>query len=263
MRHRVCTAHSFSMPRPPRFVLPGLPHHITQRGNYRQAVFFRDEDRRLYLDLLGEFSLRCGVAIQAYCLMSNHVHLIAVPDEPHSLSRLLQRVHSEYARSVHLRLRRVGHLWQARFSSVPLDEPHYWAAMVYVEQNPTRAGMVEHPWDWHWSSARAHVEDGKLGNSKEGWLHLATWRSQHTPESWAERLQLRFADHDILERIREATIQGWPLGDDAFLQQIQRRFDIQPRRGKPGRPRKAVEAPAALTANSGPLFSDEQREMGK
>ena len=79
-------------------------------------MFFRDEDRRLYLDLLREFSFRCGVAIQAYCLMSNHVHLIAVPEKAHSLARLLQRVHSEYARSVHLRLRRVGHLWVERDS---------------------------------------------------------------------------------------------------------------------------------------------------
>ena len=161
-------AYSFNVPRPRRFVLPGFPHHTTQRGNYRQEVFLRDEDRRLYLDLLREFSRHHNVAIQAYCLMSNHVHLIAVPREPHSLSRLLQRVHSEYARALHLRLRRVGHLWQARFASVPLDESHFWAAMVYVEQNPVRAHMVEHPWDWSWSSARAHLE-----NSDLGWLDLA------------------------------------------------------------------------------------------
>src|SRR5205814_299259 len=108
------------------------------------------------------------------------------------LSRLLQRVHSEYARAVHLRLRRVRHLWQARFASVPLDESHFWAAMVYVEQNPARARMVEHPWDWSWSSARAHLE-----NSDEGWLDLAAWRSHHTPTSWTRCLELGIADHSM------------------------------------------------------------------
>jgi putative transposase len=247
------------MPRPPRFVLPGFPHHVTQRGNYRQEVFLRNEDRCLYLDLLREFSLRYGVGIQAYCLMSNHVHLIAVPQHPHSLARMLQRVHSEYARSVHLRQRRVGHLWQARFGSVPLDEPHFWAAMVYVEQNPVRAHLVERAWDWSWSSAQAHVKD-----CEEGWLDLSRWRSEHTPESWKCRLELGTADHAMLERIRAATLHGWPLGDDSFLQQIEQDFNIQPRRGKPGRPRKSPKANLGATACSGSLFSsEEEMEIGK
>jgi putative transposase len=258
MRGRAGTAHSFSMPRPPRFVLPGFPHHVTQRGNYRQEIFFRDEDRRLYLDLVREFSLRYGVAIQAYCLMSNHVHLIAVPEQAHSLGRMLQRVHGEYARGVHLRLRRVGHLWQARFNSVPLDEPHFWAAMVYVEQNPVRARLVEHAWDWSWSSAQAHTKD-----CEEGWLDLARWRSQHTPGSWTRRLELGVADHAMLERIREATLHGRPLGDDSFLQQIERDFNIRPRRGKLGRPRKSAEGQLDSTACSGSVFLfGGEREIG-
>ena len=105
-------------------VIPDLPHHITQRGNYRQRVFLRDEDRRLYIDLLRESARHHGLSILAYCLMPNHVHLIAVPHKRTALARTLQRVHSEYARALHLRLRRTGHLWQARYSSVVMDEEH-------------------------------------------------------------------------------------------------------------------------------------------
>ena len=123
-------------------------------------------------------------------------------------------------------------------------------------------GMVEHAWDWKWSSARAHLED-YVEDCKEAWLDLAAWRTQHTPASWKRRLELGIADHAMLERIREATLHGWPLGDDAFLQQIERRFDLQPRRGKPGRPRKPVEGQMAASACSGSLFSNEDDEMGK
>jgi len=123
------------MPRPPRLILPGLPHHITQRGNYRQQVFFRDEDRQLYLDMLKEYSRHYGAAIQAFCLMTNHVHLLVTPHDRDGLPRLLQRLHSEYARALHARLRRAGHLWQARYGSVVLDEKHFWSAMAYVQNS--------------------------------------------------------------------------------------------------------------------------------
>ena len=98
------------MPRPPRVVIPGLPHHVTQRGNYRQRVFFRDEDRRLYLHLLRDYSRHYGLSILAWCLMPNHVHLIAVPHRTAALARTLQRLHSEYARALHCRLRRTSRL---------------------------------------------------------------------------------------------------------------------------------------------------------
>ncbi len=146
------------MPRPPRLVLPGLPHHITQRGNYRQKTFFRSEDYQLYLDLLQDYSRHHGVAILGYCLMPNHVHLVAVPHRADSLARTFRRVHAEYARAQHTRLRRVGHLWQARYYSAPMDEEHFWAALVYVEQNPLRAGIVKQSEECRWSSAPAHVD---------------------------------------------------------------------------------------------------------
>jgi len=130
------------MPRPHRLIVPGVPHHITQRGNYRQTVFFRNADRQFYLELLSEFLPHYGVALEGYCLMDNHVHLLAIPHDPKGLSRALQRIHSDYARAIHLRLRRMGHLWQARFHSTPLvDEKHSWDAALYVERNPVRAGL--------------------------------------------------------------------------------------------------------------------------
>ncbi len=218
------------MPRAARIVLPGLPHHITQRGNYRQKTFFRAEDYRLYLDLLGEYSRHFGVSILAYCLMPNHVHLIAIPHDTKALGRLFQRVHSDYARAVHLRLRRTGHLWQARYHSVPLDEEHFWASMVYVEQNPLRAGLVGDPAQWRWSSATAH-----LSGVKCPFLDLVVWREQHTPESWKRCLDLGLHDAALFERIREGTLTGRPIGSEDFLKRLELEFAVEARRKLPGR----------------------------
>ncbi len=227
------------MPRPPRVVIPGLPHHVTQRGNYRQQVFYREADRKLYLQMLREYSRHYGVAIQAYCLMGNHVHLIATPHDERGLARLLQRLHSEYARALHCRLRRVGHLWQARYGSVAMDEEHLWAAMVYVERNPSRARLVEEPWEWRWSSARAHLAD-----EDEGWLDLLPWRERFTPESWKRCLQLGLADAILVERIREATRFGWPLGSESFLDELEQTHGRQVRRSRPG-PKSARQSRSA------------------
>ncbi len=121
------------------------------------AAFFRDEDRRFYVDLLSEFLPHYGVALEGYCLMNNHVHLVAIPHDENGLSRAMQRIHSDYARGLHLRLRRMGHLWQARFHSVPLDDKHSWDALLYVERDPVRAGIVATCGEWRWSSAQVHL----------------------------------------------------------------------------------------------------------
>jgi putative transposase len=168
-------AHWMNMPRRPRVVIPGFAHHVTQRGNYKQKVFYREQDRKLYLEMLKEYSRHYGVAVQAYCLMDNHVHLILTPHDATGMSRLLQRLHSEYARALHVRLRRVGHLWQARYGSTVMDEKHLWAAMVYVEQNRLRAGLVSTAGDWRWCSAQAHL----TGND-QGWMDFVDWASGST-----------------------------------------------------------------------------------
>ncbi|HME06090.1 MAG TPA: transposase [Bryobacteraceae bacterium] len=218
------------MPRANRIVIPGIPHHVTQRGNYRQQVFFREGDRLFYLDLLAEFSNHYGVSIEAYCLMPNHVHLVLVPHGECSLPRLLQRIQSEYARVLNLRLHRAGHLWQGRYYSVPMAEDHFASAMVYVEQNPSRAGLVKGPADWRWSSARGH-----LGMRNDPLLNLVRWRSSFTSASWKSCLELGLRDGLLLERIREATLTGRPFGGEDFLQRLEDQFGKKVRPGGPGR----------------------------
>ena len=223
------------MSRPLRFVIPGLPHHVTQRGNYRQAVFLEDKHYLLYLRLLRAYSHRFGVAVQAYCLMPNHAHLILSPPKTNSLARLMQRLNSDYARVLHLQLGRLGHLWQARYYSTPMDESHFWSAMVYVEQNPQRANLVERCWDWPWSSACAHMR-----GAEDSLLEMNEWRQRYTPESWKNCLELGLQDAALLERIRESTGKGWPLGSADFLANLERDLGRSVRRGVPGPSAKAA-----------------------
>jgi putative transposase len=229
-----------SMPRPPRLILPGLPHHVTQRGNYRQDVFYRDEDRQSYLHMLKEYARHYRIAIQAFCLMSNHVHLLVTPQDRDGLPRLLQRLHSEHAKALHWRLQRKGHLWHARYGSVVLDEDHFWTAMVYVERNPIRAGLVHAAGDWRWSSAAAHLMD-----ADEGWLDFATWRLRFNPQAWKRCLELGLADAQVAERLREATHSGRPLGSGQFLDRLEQEHNAKVRKSKPGR----VPAQAKAAAN--------------
>ena len=145
------------MSRIPRVVLEGIPYHITQRGNGRQQVFFEDRDYLLYLDLLRRHASAAGLSIWAYCLMQNHVHLVATPARARSMAQALGRVHALYAAHFHLRNQSCGHVWQARFFSCPMEAAHLWRAMAYVERNPVRASMVERADAYAWSSAAAHL----------------------------------------------------------------------------------------------------------
>ena len=130
------------MARLPRIVLPGIPHHVTQRGNRREQTFFEDGDYELYLDLLSDAAVRSGVAIWSYCLMPNHVHIVAVPSDEDGLRRTFRYVHRHYTGYINARLRVTGHLWQGRFSSVAMDEVHLVSALRYVALNPVRARLV-------------------------------------------------------------------------------------------------------------------------
>ncbi len=140
-----------------RLVIAGLPHHITQRGNRRQQTFFNDGDYAAYLELMADWCREEGVAIWSYCLMPNHVHLIAVPAVEVGLRRAIGEAHRRYTRRINFREKWRGYLWQGRFASFVMDEPHLLAAVRYVELNPVRAGLVADAEDWPWSSARAHL----------------------------------------------------------------------------------------------------------
>lgn len=140
-----------------RIVAAGFPHHVTQRGNRRQAIFFEAADYALTRDVLAERCRKAAVEVWAYCLMPNHVHLVLVPSAPNGLARAIGETHRQYTGFINARARWTGHLFQGRFSSIALDEAHLLAAVRYVALNPVRARLVERPEDWAWSSARAHL----------------------------------------------------------------------------------------------------------
>ena len=229
------------MPRRPRVVVPGIAHHITQRGNNRQPVFDTSEDRALYLDLLSRHAVRHGAHILAYCLMTNHVHLVMVPDGPHSLARTLRQAHSEYALAVNRMQGRSGHLWQCRFFSCPLDRSHLENAIRYVDLNPVRAGLVEVAQAWSWSSARAHT-DAVLRDE----VLACGWR-EYLPHGWNfgrwKEMLATSADAASCDAIRRATQNGEPLGPRDFVVQLERRLNRRLKVGARGRPKKRTQAP--------------------
>ena len=145
------------MARLARVVVPGLPHHVTQRGNHREAVFFNDRDYRAYLELISDAAKASGTEIWAYCLMPNHVHFIMAPTHPDGLRATFAEAHRRYSARIHARLKLTGHLWQGRFSSTVMDERHLIAAARYIAMNPVVAGMARRARDWKWASTRAHL----------------------------------------------------------------------------------------------------------
>ena len=215
-----------------RVIAEGLPHHVTQRGNARRVVFESDADRVVYVHLLRHYSVLHQCILVGYCLMSNHVHLIAVPMRADSLPLVLRNVHGRYATYLNGRQGASGHVWQGRYFSCPLDGRHLWAALRYVERNPVRAGMVARPEEYLWSSARAHCG----GTDRHDLLDRNIWRAEWTPASW--RGFLHDSAEPEAERIRRNTHTGRPLGSEDFVRQMERRLcrTLAPQKG--GRPRK-------------------------
>lgn len=145
------------MPRTARTVIPKVAHHVTQRGNNRQDVFFVDDDRHTYKEILRRESDSCGLRINGYCLMTNHVHLVCEPQEEKSLAKALGLAHMKYTQYLNRMHNRSGHLWQNRFYSCPVEDDILPIVLRYVETNPVRARMVRNPWTYEWSSAAAHT----------------------------------------------------------------------------------------------------------
>jgi len=221
------------MPRTKRIVVPGLPHHITQRGNGRANVFDSDDDRVVFLDLLAAYSLQYRLTIWGYCLMSNHFHLIAVPSHEDAAAKALGRLEADYARYVNVRRRTSGHLWQARYHSVPMDSNYCWRALAYVERNPVRAGMTSAAANYPWSSAQA-----RLGMTPTpAWLDLNPWAQEWTPNEWLKRLGDDNCDEVTRVELQEATLGGHPLGA-ALSERLERELGRRLHRGKMGRPPK-------------------------
>jgi len=219
------------MARIARVIAEGLPHHVTQRGNRRQRTFFRDRDYEAYLDLMAAWCAKWDVAIWAWCLMPNHVHLIAVPRRAEGLARAVGEAHRRYTRLINFRKGWRGYLWQGRFASYPMDRVHTLAAARYIERNPVRAGLAKRAWEWPWSSAAAHVAgtgDRLIAPGGPLVAEVSNWR----------RFLATDEDEEELALLRRHMRTGRPLGDGAFLGRLESRLGRVLVPGKRGRPSK-------------------------
>jgi putative transposase len=218
------------VPRFARVIVPYCPHHVTQRGNERRNVFFTPADRDVYLGLLKQYSELYGVGVLAYCLMTNHVHLVLLPSRPEALAKMMREVQMRYSQYRHAVERGNGHLRQCRYYSRPVDPGHLGNVVRYVELNPVRAGLVAEAVMYRWSSAAAHT------GARDVWdiLSSAGW-NRWTPEEWVASLS---AGRDEAATIRDATYGGRPYGSDEFIVRLEGSLERSLRRGSPGRPRK-------------------------
>ena len=196
-----------------RIVVPGLPHHVTQRGNRRARIFDDDSSRQAYLGLVRHYAQQHGVRIWAYCLMDNHVHFVVVPQDEKSMAHCFRGAHTRFALGVNHGRQECGHLWQNRFFSTPLDDAHLWTAVRYVEQNPVRAGLVERAEDYAWSSAAAHC-----GQRSEVLL-AHDFPPRDVVADWSQ--WLRVEDQAGVEFIRRQTNSGRPCGSPSFLASLE------------------------------------------
>ncbi len=221
------------MPRRLRDCIAGYPYHVTHRGNRKLDIFRDDADRNVYLKLLVRHCREYKVRIWAYCLMDNHVHQVAVPDSDRALSQAFHRVFGEYARFFNTRYEKVGHLFQGRYKSCVLDEPHLWNAVAYVERNPVRARMVNRAEDYSWSSAAAHcgLRHDPLISPDLPLLGLVSdWSSWLARDERAEDLEF----------LREATRTGRPCASEAFARELEAKIGRPVLRRKPGPKSKQI-----------------------
>jgi len=213
---------------------------VTQRGNGRAKVFFRQADYGRYRDLLAEACRDAAVRVWAWVLMPNHVHLILQPADADGLRRCLARVHRRYAGEVHARLRRTGHFWQGRYGSVVMDEPHLLAAIRYVLDNPVRAGLVANAALWRWSSAPAH-----LGSSPDDGLTDRALAAALIPDF--PGFLGAVADARMTADLRRAESTGRPIGSPEFVETLEARTGRSLARGRPGRQPRRSEDVGALS----------------
>ncbi len=202
------------MARKPRITVVGQPHHVIQRGNRRQRVFFSDEDKRTYLGILKLQAKLFQLQIWAYCLMDNHVHLIAVPMAEESLIRAIGETHQLYTRMINFREGWRGYLWQGRFKSAPMDAKYVYAAVRYVERNPVRAGLVQKAEQYLWSSAQAHVQGVESHDAL-----LTRFYLMDEIEDWSEYLSQE-EDENKIQVIRQDSERGRLLGDSRVSPEI-------------------------------------------
>ena len=213
------------MARIARVIAAGIPHHVTQRGNRRLPTFFKDEDYQSYIALMSEWCQKCSVEIWAYCLMPNHVHLIAAPESEDGLRRGIGEAHRRYSRMINFRENWRGHLWQGRFASFPMDENYLLAAALYVEMNPVRANLATDAAAWPWSSAQAHLaeKDDELVKVSPLLEMVGDWK-----------IFLAGANEELLNDIRKHERSGRPLGSEEFVESLEADLNRTLKPEKPG-----------------------------
>lgn len=219
------------MSRIARLVLPGYPHHVTQRGNYQQQVFKTDADYGFYLGLINKYAREYSLAVLSFCLMPNHIHFICVPENKDSLANTFKVTHTVYSQYFNAKNKLKGHLWQGRFYSSILDEEYLCAAVRYVERNPVRATLAQNPWDWKWSSAHSRVREEvcKIALSDiTQFVKIGNWVNYLGEQD----------ERGIVKVIKNSALAGRPYGNDAFVAKIEKIFNISLLPAKRGRPRQ-------------------------
>jgi putative transposase len=214
------------MARLPRIVIPNAPHHVTQRGNRRQQTFFCKEDYKSYIEIMALACKRYNVSIWAYCLMPNHVHLVAVPQSQKDLTQAIGEAHESYTKQINYRMGWSGHLWQGRFFSATLDDYYLERCVRYVELNPIKSGLCIYPQDYPWSSSKAHCE------KKSDRLVDVTPMLNMFPD-WLAYLNVHTDASDI-DLIRKNSRTGRPIGDKKFLEQLEIETGLRLTPKKPG-----------------------------
>jgi putative transposase len=225
------------MARLPRLTVPGYPHHVIQRGNNRQPIFLDAADYEQFLLLLGEYAQREKVAVHAYVLMGNHVHLLLTPETDSGVPVMMQAVGRRYVQYFNQRYQRTGTLWDGRYKSTLVDTDRYLlACMVYIDLNPVRAGIVSKPADYHWSSYGHYAG---LRNDKLIVPHALCWALGNTPfarEAAYVDLVGQGISLDQQKDLTESVLKGWALGAPGFMARLQKHTPRRPQPKPAGRP---------------------------
>jgi putative transposase len=227
------------MPRRPRIITPGIPAHIIQRGNNRQPCFFAEDDYLFYLEWLQEYSAEAGCLVHAYVLMTNHVHLLLTPKQAASVGLLMKRLGQRYVQYVNRMYRRSGTLWEGRFRScLTQEDPYLLLCQRYIEMNPVRAGMVQSPDEYRWSSFRANAWDETNPVVTPHPLYQSLGNTQETRLQAYRELFRHELDPGVIDSIRKATNGNFVVGSNRFSEQISETLGRRVLPGKAGRPSK-------------------------
>lgn len=239
------------MARLPRFFLSGVPLHVIHRGNNRSAIFAEDGDRSLMCAYMAYARRNCGVSIHAYVLMTNHVHLLLTPHSATSLPRFMQTVAGTYVRYFNAKYERTGTLWEGRYKAAIVDDEHYLlTCMRYIELNPVRAGMVQSPAEYHWSSFAANALGTADALVAPHPLYVALDRNFESRLAAYRELFAFAVSPDDLRSIRDATQNAWALGSNPFRERVQalaRRAQRLPKGG--ARPKSPQSSLTPLKVN--------------